>query len=245
MNCKRGLTLIGFPGSPVLEASQETMTAETLNPSANPQPGGEAIGVWLIQEADSSWEKLIGSSPGPIRLVSCGQLPLTASSLLALRHGPGEVLLVMASSALPADWLEQVRTTGKGVVVVSGSVSPEQLHKWARHVPVVFVPPETTAAALQMAIVSAEGMARREAKWRAEYQQVQQRLDDRVLLERAKGVLVQRFGLSEEDAYRRLRSMARRQRRALREVARAVLDTDCILDSPAATRSAIEEETQQ
>jgi AmiR/NasT family two-component response regulator len=61
---------------------------------------------------------------------------------------------------------------------------------------------------------------------------------------RAKGVLVQRFGLGEEEAYRRLRSMARRQRRALREVARSVLDTECLLEPPSATRSAVEEETQ-
>jgi hypothetical protein len=223
------------------------MTAEMLNPSAIPQPVPEEIGVWLIQ-ADgpdvSSWERLLGSTPGPIRLVPCGKLPLAASSLLALRHGPGEVLLIPPGVALSPDWLEQVCASGKGVVVVGSEFSADQLHQWAAHAPVVFVPPEMTSASLQLAIISAEGIARREAKWRDECQQVQQRLDDRILLERAKGILVQRFGLGEEDAYRRLRGMARRQRRALREVARAVLDTECLLDTPSANRSAVEEETQ-
>jgi uroporphyrinogen-III synthase len=52
---------------------------------------------------------------------------------------------------------------------------------------------------------------------------VRQQLEERKIVERAKGVLQQRFGLSEEEAYQRLRDESRRLRRAIREVSEAVL----------------------
>jgi GAF domain-containing protein len=49
--------------------------------------------------------------------------------------------------------------------------------------------------------------------------QLQQALDARVVIEQAKGVLMGREGLSPRDAYQRLRTQARSQRRRLAEVA--------------------------
>jgi two-component system, response regulator PdtaR len=60
-------------------------------------------------------------------------------------------------------------------------------------------------------------------KLRKEALLVRQQLEERKIIERAKGLLQQRFGLSEEDAYQRLREESRRLRRAIREVAEAVL----------------------
>jgi signal transduction protein with GAF and PtsI domain len=48
-------------------------------------------------------------------------------------------------------------------------------------------------------------------------------LEERKLIERAKGILQQRFDLSEDEAYQRLRDESRRQRRTLRQVSEAVL----------------------
>jgi len=50
-----------------------------------------------------------------------------------------------------------------------------------------------------------------------------QQLEDRKTVERAKGILQQRFGITEEEAYQRLREESRRLRRPLRDVAEAVL----------------------
>jgi signal transduction protein with GAF and PtsI domain len=52
---------------------------------------------------------------------------------------------------------------------------------------------------------------------------VRQQLEERKLIERAKGILQQRFGLTEEEAYQRLRDESRRLRRSVRDVSEAVL----------------------
>ena len=56
-----------------------------------------------------------------------------------------------------------------------------------------------------------------------EASQIRQQLEDRKLLERAKGFLQQRFTLTEREAYRRMRDESRRLRRPIREIAQAVL----------------------
>jgi GAF domain-containing protein len=53
--------------------------------------------------------------------------------------------------------------------------------------------------------------------------ELQAALDSRVAIEQAKGVLVGRHGISPGQAFERLRSLARDQRRPLTEVARAVV----------------------
>lgn len=60
-------------------------------------------------------------------------------------------------------------------------------------------------------------------KLKREASLVRQQLEERKIVERAKGVLQQRYGLSEEEAYKRLREESRRLRRSIREVAEAVL----------------------
>jgi response regulator NasT len=56
-----------------------------------------------------------------------------------------------------------------------------------------------------------------------EIQDLRQRLDARKVIERAKGLLMARQGLSEDAAYRTLRTAAMNQRRAMGEIAKAVL----------------------
>ncbi len=52
---------------------------------------------------------------------------------------------------------------------------------------------------------------------------LQRQLEDRKVIERAKGILQRRFSLTEEDAYLRLRNESRRLRRPMRELADAVI----------------------
>ncbi|MFN3285974.1 MAG: ANTAR domain-containing response regulator [bacterium] len=53
--------------------------------------------------------------------------------------------------------------------------------------------------------------------------ELEEQLQTRKLVERAKGLLMQREGLSEEEAFRRIQLEARRTRRTMREVAREIL----------------------
>lgn len=76
----------------------------------------------------------------------------------------------------------------------------------------------------QMGVAIAySNLAEHNVKLKREASLVRQQLEERKTIERAKGVLQQRFGLSEEEAYRRLREESRRLRRSMREVAEAVL----------------------
>lgn len=173
-----------------------------------------------------------------------GHLGSDPGSLTALKPGTGEVLLVAGPLPASADWLAGVRASGKGIIVL-GSLTPTDRHAWAERLPIVFVPADPPAGTLGLAILSAEGAAKREVVLRNEIEQLQQRLQDRILLERAKGVLVQRLSVNEEEAYRRLRASARKQRRPLRDVARSILDTDSLLDVDQTTNSAVGEDTQR
>ena len=53
---------------------------------------------------------------------------------------------------------------------------------------------------------------------------LQETLEARKLVERAKGALMQRLGLSEEDAYMRMQRASRNTRRPMKEIARRILE---------------------
>ena len=61
-----------------------------------------------------------------------------------------------------------------------------------------------------------------------ESQKLKQALEDRKVIERAKGMLMTRFALSEADAFRRLRRAAMESRRPMVEIARAVLVSESV-----------------
>jgi response regulator NasT len=64
----------------------------------------------------------------------------------------------------------------------------------------------------------------------AETRQLRQTLEDRKFIERAKGRLMDRLNLSEEEAFRRLRRAAMNSRRPMVEVARAVLVSESVAE---------------
>jgi uroporphyrinogen-III synthase len=66
-------------------------------------------------------------------------------------------------------------------------------------------------------------LAEHNVKLKKETLLVRQQLEERKIVERAKGVLQQRFGLTEDEAYQRLRDESRRLRRTIRDVSEAVL----------------------
>lgn len=68
--------------------------------------------------------------------------------------------------------------------------------------------------------------------------QLQQALDSRVVLEQAKGILAERFGLTVEDAFALLRRTARSRRMNLHDAARKVLADDPELDAALRERGA-------
>ena len=66
-------------------------------------------------------------------------------------------------------------------------------------------------------------LAEQNARLQDEALQIRQQLEARKLIERAKGVLQQRYQWTEQQAYERLRNESRRLRKPVREIAEAIL----------------------
>ncbi len=66
---------------------------------------------------------------------------------------------------------------------------------------------------------------------RTEVVELQDSLEARKLVERAKGILMQRLGLSERDAYERLRQRARDKRTKMKDIAQAIIEAEELLGS--------------
>jgi two-component system, response regulator PdtaR len=64
--------------------------------------------------------------------------------------------------------------------------------------------------------------------------ELRQALEDRKVIERAKGVLMKKAGLDEEDAYKRLRRLARDGNQKLIEVARMIIRAEAAFEPPSA-----------
>ncbi len=70
---------------------------------------------------------------------------------------------------------------------------------------------------------------RQEEKLRAELLDTRHKLLERKVIERAKGLLMTHHGLTEEQAYQRLRSMAMNKKLKLAEIAQRILDVEDLL----------------
>lgn len=75
-------------------------------------------------------------------------------------------------------------------------------------------------------------MLRESTSLRDELAKVRTELEERKLVERAKGLLMTRRGLNEPDAYRTLQKMAMDRKRKLADIARNVLDFAELLGGP-------------
>ena len=64
---------------------------------------------------------------------------------------------------------------------------------------------------------------------RSQVHELEDSLESRKLVERAKGILMQRLGLSERDAYERLRHRARDKRAKMKDIAQAIIEAEELL----------------
>jgi signal transduction protein with GAF and PtsI domain len=71
--------------------------------------------------------------------------------------------------------------------------------------------------------ISKSVLAEENARLMEETLEMRRQLETRKVVERAKGILQQRYSLTEEDAYLRLRNESRRLRRPMKELAEAII----------------------
>ena len=71
---------------------------------------------------------------------------------------------------------------------------------------------------------------------RAETGELRRAIEDRKVVERAKGVLMKKAGLDEEEAFRRLRRLARDNNQKLVDVAQMILKAEAAFEPPSSAR---------
>ncbi len=89
-------------------------------------------------------------------------------------------------------------------------------------------PHQHTPGEIALILFLGEQMGGAIARRRLEEQKLaaERQLETRKLLERAKGILQRTYGLTEEEAYLRIRNESRRSRRSMRDLAQAIIVAD-------------------
>jgi len=203
---------------------------------------GEVIGLTVQATAcDACLVFLIDSNTHEI-VLKASQVP-HAAELDNLRMKPGEGItgwvaehrsVVALSSKAPTDsrfiqlpgLVEDTYEAFLSVPLVSGgetigviNVHHRQPHEHAREeIGIVVFIGEQLGVAISRSMLQEEN-----ARLLEETQEMKRELETRKLVERAKGILQQRYGISEEDAYLRLRNQSRRLRKPMRELAEAII----------------------
>jgi response regulator NasT len=130
---------------------------------------------------------------------------------------------------LASAFAHSAASDGAALVVLTPSASPQSL-ELARSVGALIhlvepVPAQALVAAAQVAVARAGDLR----QLRAELTRRREVVSSRPAVERAKAILMQRFGFTEEEAHRRLQLESRNRNRRLSETARHVIRADAIL----------------
>ncbi len=182
-----------------------------------------------------------------------GSAPTKEPSLSQLARQPEAGLSVVGSSAFHPDLPSLLRNGLLHALVVdveawpslSGQAEllalglpilligePQAIDQWtalaAEHV-MGFLPLIPRAVEVRAALWSLLAARDRESHLNNQVARLQQRLSDRIIIEKGKGVLQQRLGISEEQAYQQLRIQSRRQRKQIRDIAQALLEAAPLL----------------
>ena len=175
-----------------------------------------------------------------------------AERLRTLGHEPvgpvndGEQALAMAKKSLPDLYLfdiempnldglaAAVRLADAGlrrpVVVITGVDDPSLVERSIASGVSAYLTKPIDARELEAAITLAQLRQAEFEALEAEVDRAQQALEDRKLVERAKGLLMSALQLSEQDAFRRLQKTARERNLRLAEVARRIVDQQSLLE---------------
>lgn len=186
--------------------------------------------LWLLQSAATASDNEIGRWLGDLQTASGGEFVLVGSSdwttaLPAAVRRP-DVEAVVCRLAHHEEELAAVSLAGVSApilfVVNVPMRSPQRLVAVVQQAAIV--PLSAGPDGLYAALLSLRCALSRQQELMAEIDRLRSKLDQRRLIEKAKAILIQQQGLSEEQAYLQLRGLARRQRRTMTDVARELLE---------------------
>jgi response regulator NasT len=116
------------------------------------------------------------------------------------------------------------------VVVITGVDDPSLVERSIANGVSAYLTKPIDARELEAAIELAQVRQAEFEALEAEVGRAQQALEDRKLVERAKGLLMSALRLSEQDAFRRLQKTARERNLPLVEVARRIVEQQSLLE---------------
>jgi AmiR/NasT family two-component response regulator len=186
--------------------------------------------LWLLQSqtmaSDSQLSQWLAdlqvSSGGEFVVVGCSDW--TTALPAAVRKG--EVEAIVCRVAHHEEELAAASLAGLPVpilfVVNVPLRSPQRLVSVVQQAAVM--PVSAGPDGLYTALLSLRSALVRQGELLNEIARLRDKLEQRLLIEKAKALLIQQQGLSEEQAYLQLRGLSRRQRRPMAEVARELLE---------------------
>lgn len=116
--------------------------------------------------------------------------------------------------------------TGIPVVMLTAFADKETIRRAEAAGALAYLVKPVNEQELPPAITIALARHREIQNLRNENLELQEALEARKLIERAKGILMQRLGLSERDAYERLRQRARDKRTKMKDIAQAIIEAE-------------------
>ena len=145
------------------------------------------------------------------------------------REAPPE--LIITDIAMPElDGLAAVREICRErplpVILVSGHHDDELIQRALHEQVLAYLVKPITRDQLQPAIALAMRRYREFEALRHQAHDLRQALEDRKVIERAKGVLMTRGGLTEPDAFRRLQKLSSEKNQKMAEIARMIVTTE-------------------
>ena len=160
--------------------------------------------------------------------------------------GDGEEAVAEAKASLPDLYLfdiempnldglaAAVQLAGEGlrrpVVIVTGVDDPDLVERSIASGVSAYLTKPIDTRELEAAIKLAAARHAEFEALEAEVSKAQQALEDRKLVERAKGLLMSALKLSEQDAFRRLQPTARERNLRLADVARRIVEQQSLLE---------------
>lgn len=136
-------------------------------------------------------------------------------------------VIIMDADAPGRDTLEQISlmstTLDKPVVVLSAQKDQTSIQKAMRAGVSAYVAHSIQGEDLSGIIQVAAARFAEHKRLRDELKQAKSQLSDRIQVDRAKGILMADHGFSEDEAYKRMRSMAMSKGKRLSEIAEAII----------------------
>ena len=173
------------------------------------------------------------------RLRSLGHEPLgpagDGSEAIELARAESPDLYLFDVEMPKVDGLEAAATLARAglrrpVVVVTGVDDPTLIDRAIATGVSAYLTKPVDSRELEAALALAAARHAEFEALEAEVDRAQQALEDRKLVERAKGLLMSALGLSEQDAFRRLQRTARERNLKLADVAAQIVEQQDLLD---------------